>query len=309
LIINPWRKHYEKVYNINIFITLNDVLFSQTKFSHILITNDDGIEDSKRLIALAKHVSKVADRVTIIVSEFDRSGTSNYLTYGKYNTTLELTCQYNNDEDNVEVYTTPSNPADCVMLGLGGINSDIKPDLVLSGINGGPNIGPNWFGSGTIGAARTAAFFGVKAIALSGFEDDYKESFTILPDWIAAFISSGILDDLEKGDYLTVGFPKIAFNKIKGTKLVEPRVMFDYPEIFVMKKIYGEEIADVDNKTIWVPEVIGNPNNADDKLNDYYLNDGFIVITPMSTNENYPKTFKKFEEKISLLPNIDVIAD
>ena len=49
-----------------VLFTFNNLL-SQTKFAHILITNDDGIEDSKRLIALAKSVSEVADRVTIIV--------------------------------------------------------------------------------------------------------------------------------------------------------------------------------------------------------------------------------------------------
>jgi 5'-nucleotidase len=288
-----------------VFLLISTTLiFSQKRFDHILITNDDGIEDSKRLIALAKHVSKVADRLTIIVSEFDRSGTSNYSTYGKYNTTLELTCQYHNDEDNVEVYTTPGNPADCVMLGLGGINSDIKPDLVLSGINGGPSIGPNWFGSGTIGAARTAAFFGVKAIAFSGFDDDNEKSFTIIPKWIAELISSGLLADLERGDYLTVGFPKIPFDEIKGIKLVERRVTFDYPELFKMKKIYGKETNIVDSKTIWTPEVTDNPNNFSKTLDDVFLNKGYIIITPMSIDENAPQLLNKLLEKINVLPKI-----
>ena len=286
-----------------VLFTFNNLL-SQTKFAHILITNDDGIEDSKRLIALAKSVSEVADRVTIIVSEFDRSGTSNYSTYGKYNSTFELTCQYNNDKNNIEVYTTPGNPADCVMLGLSGINSDIKPDLVLSGINGGPNIGPNWFGSGTIGAARTAAFFGVKAIAFSGFDDDYEKSFTVLPDWIAAIISSGILADLERGDYLTVGLPKIPFEEIKGIKLVGRRIMFDYSEVIKLKKIYGEDTNIVDNKTIWTPEMNGNPFTQENKLDNYYLDEGYVVITPMSIDENAPPLLNKLLKKLDILPKI-----
>ena len=286
-----------------VLFTFNNLL-SQTKFAHILITNDDGIEDSKRLIALAKSVSEVADRVTIIVSEFDRSGTSNYSTYGKYNSTFELTCQYNNDKNNIEVYTTPGNPADCVMLGLSGINSYIKPDLVLSGINGGPNIGPNWFGSGTIGAARTAAFFGVKAIAFSGFDDDYEKSFTVLPDWIAAIISSGILADLERGDYLTVGLPKIPFEEIKGIKLVGRRIMFDYSEVIKLKKIYGEDTNIVDNKTIWTPEMNGNPFTQENKLDNYYLDEGYVVITPMSIDENAPPLLNKLLKKLDILPKI-----
>ena len=272
---------------IIVLFTFNSLL-SQTKFSHILITNDDGIEDSKRLIALAKSVSLVADRVTIIVSEFDRSGTSNYSTYGKYNSTFELTCQYNNDENNIEVYTTPGNPADCVLLGLGG----------------GPNIGPNWFGSGTIGAARTAAYFGVKAIAFSGFDDDNEKSFTVLPEWITAFVSSGILAELQRGDYLTVGFPKIPLDEIKGIKLVERRVMFDYPEIFEMKRIYGEEPNIVDSKTIWTPEMKGNPFGQENKLDNDHLDEGYVVITPMSINENDHKTLENLKKKSELLPKI-----
>ena len=153
----------------NIFLVLCvsfSILSGQQRFNHVLITNDDGIEDSKRLVALAKEVLKVADRVSIIVSEFDRSGTSNYSTYGKYKSVFEVTCQYYNEENKLGIYTIPGNPADCVMLGLGGVTGGEIPDLVLSGINGGANIGPGWFGSGTIGAARAAAYFGVKSIAL-----------------------------------------------------------------------------------------------------------------------------------------------
>ncbi len=72
---------------------------------------------------------------------------------------------------------------------------------------------------------------------------------------ISELISSGILNDLKKGDYLTVGFPKILLEEIKGTKLAERRVMFDYPEVYKMKKIYEGDETEVDTKTISAPEV------------------------------------------------------
>ena len=297
-------KEHNIMKSILIIIASAMILFGQTRFNHILITNDDGIEDSKRLIALAKEVLKVADRVTIIVSEFDRSGTSNYSTYGKYKSVFEVTCQYYNEENNLEVYTTPGNPADCVMLGLGGIIGGETPDLILSGINGGPNIGPNWFGSGTIGAARTAAFFGVKAIAFSGFDDDNENSFTVLPQWIAKFISSGFLEDMHRTNYLTVGFPRIPFDEIKGVKLIERKVVFDNPEVFSLKKIWGKETNKVDSKTIWTPEVTENPNNFSKTLDDVFLNKGYIIITPMSIDENAPQLLNKLLEKINILPKI-----
>jgi 5'-nucleotidase len=169
----------------------------KVRFKHILITNDDGIEDAKKLLALAISVKNVADRVSIVVSSYDRSGTSNQTAIGKYQSTLEVTCKYQDKNNNIAGYTIQGNPADNILLGLSGFFSDDKPDLVLSGINGGSNIGPDWFGSGTIGAVRMAAFLGVKGIALSGFDDDDKRSFELIPQWIARFISSGILGEIE----------------------------------------------------------------------------------------------------------------
>ena len=207
------------------------------KYKHILITNDDGIEDADRLIALAKSVRNVAIRVSVIVSSFDRSGTSNHSVYGKYQSTFEVKCEYFDEKNKIAVYTLPANPADCVLLGLSGFFGEDRPDLVLSGINSGPNIGPGWFGSGTIGAARTAAFLGVKAIAFSGFDSKNEKSFSIIPNWIKEFISSGFIDEIGKNSYLTVGFPRIPFKEIKGVRLAERRISYDRPEFIKLKKI------------------------------------------------------------------------
>jgi len=276
--------------------------YGQTRFNHILITNDDGIEDANRLLALARSVSNVADRVSIIVSVFDMSGTSNHSTYGKYQSTLEVTCEYYDKENNIAIYTLPANPADCVMLGLGGFFGDDGPDLLLSGINSGANDGPYWFSSGTIGTVRTSAFIGVKAIAFSGFDDDNEKSFIIIPKWIEEFISSGFIAELDNNSYLTVGFPRIPFEKIKGVKLVERRITFDKPEVFRFKKIYGEKAHITDHKTIWVLEVTGNPNNQEIKYDDYYLQQGFIIITPMTIDENHSALINKLREKTDLIP-------
>lgn len=279
--------------------------YGQTKFHHILITNDDGIEDAERLLALAERVSNVADRVSIIVSAFDRSGTSNHTTYGKYQSVLEITCEYCDKEKNITVYTMPANPADCVLLGLGGFFGDDVPDLVLSGINGGSNIGPDWFGSGTIGAVRTSAFLGVKAIAFSGFDDDNKKSFSLIPKWIEEFISSGIADEIGKNNYLTVGFPEIPFEKIKGVKLAERRISYDKTDVFSFKKIYGEEPQNTGHKTIWTLEITGNPVDHDHKYDDSYLYEGYIIITPMSIDENDKTLMKKLKEKTNLIPGFN----
>jgi 5'/3'-nucleotidase SurE len=190
----------KKLISILILILYLQLTYGQEliKYNHILITNDDGIEDADRLLALAKSVKKVSKRVSIVVSSFDRSGTSNCTTLAKHQSTLEVICKYYDKENNISAYVIPGNPADFIILGLNGLFPDNKPDLVLSGINGGANIGPEWFGSGTIGAIRMSAFMGVRGIALSGFDDDDERSFELIPEWITKLISSEIVIDIEK---------------------------------------------------------------------------------------------------------------
>lgn len=293
---------------MKIYLTLLPCLFclslsySQTKFKHILITNDDGKEDVSRLLALAQAVKESASRVSVIVSEFDRSGFSNRTSYGKHQSVLEITCQYIDEKSNISFYTTPGYPADCVLLGLSGFFGEDRPDLVLSGINGGPNIGSAWFGSGTIGAVRIAAFLGVNAIAFSGFDDDNKNAFEVIPNWINDLIASGITTKMKRNSYLTVGFPKIPFAEIRGVKISKRKVALDRPELIDFKKIHGDEPTVLDNKTIWVLGYAGDPHIAKPDYDDYLLQQGYIIITPMTIDENNSDLFTKLQESSNLIP-------
>ncbi len=272
------------------------------KYQHILITNDDGIEDVNRLLALAKNVKTVAARVSIVVSAFDRSGTSNYTTFGKYQSSLEVTCTYHDSSSNIRIYEMPGNPADCVILGLNGLFPDHKPDLVLSGINSGANIGPGWFKSGTIGAVRMAAYLGVRGIALSGFDDEEEASYSEIPNWVTEFISSEMIDDMGRNDYLTIGFPEVPLNRIAGVKLVNRRISFEHPESVVFYKIQGEIPHEPDNKTLWAMRYLDNNQPVDHKLDQDYLDKGFIVITPMSIDENNELLMNTWQKKVNQIP-------
>ena len=180
------------------------------------------------------------------------------------------------------------NPADCVLLGLTGFFDSDRPDLVLSGINGGPNIGPDWFGSGTIGAARTAAFLGVKAVAISGFEDEYPESFVMIPNWITQFISSGALDVLTKNTYLTIGVPEIHPKEIKGIRLARRQIVFFEDADIIFHQIEGNEPHIAGNQSAWTLKAGGNWGTTVQNSDSDWLKQGYIVITPMSLDENCP---------------------
>ncbi len=292
---------------LSVLILYCGLVFSQeAKFNHILITNDDGIENANRLLALARSVKQVSKRVSIVVPAFDRSGTSNYTTYGKYQSTLELICEYIDDKNNVTIYTMPGNPADCVLLGLNGLFSDDRPDLVLSGINGGTNIGPGWFGSGTIGAVRMAAYLGVPGIALSGFDDDDERSYSALPNWVTKLISTQLVDEIGAGDYWTIGFPEVPLEEVKGVAVAERRIIFEKPKQVLFEKVDGENPHSVDSKSVWSFRNNLTPSENPYKFDDIQLEAGYIVITPMSIDENKTSSLKELESKKELIPNFEV---
>ncbi len=122
---------------------------------NILITNDDGIE-SPGLQALVEALSS-DHHVDVIAPDGERSGMSHYLTMKG-----AIRCRRIDGRG----YVISGSPADCVILGVLGV-LDSKPDVVLSGINLGANLGTDVVYSGTAAAARQAAFMGIPGIAVS----------------------------------------------------------------------------------------------------------------------------------------------
>jgi 5'-nucleotidase len=121
----------------------------------------------------------------------------------------------------IEAYALDGYPADCVVFALAGPMRDRPPDLVISGINGGPNLADDWLGSGTIGAARTAAYLGVPAVAVSGLEDDDPESVAAAVSWVVALAQSPVVRSLKAPQYLTISLPILPPAQIEGIEIVQ----------------------------------------------------------------------------------------
>ncbi len=127
---------------------------------NILITNDDGI-NSAGLIILAQEISKIAD-VTVVAPDRERSATAHAITMHKPLRAEKV------DIPNCKAlgWTINGTPSDCVKLALEAL-LELTPDLILSGINHGPNLGTDVIYSGTVSAAIEGAISGVPSIALS----------------------------------------------------------------------------------------------------------------------------------------------
>ena len=122
---------------------------------HILLSNDDGYL-APGLIAIEKELSSIA-QVTVVAPDRNRSGASNSLT-------LQRPLRVHQTENGF--YKVDGTPTDCVHLALTGLLTD-EPDMVVSGINSGANLGDDVIYSGTVAAATEGRFLGLPALAVS----------------------------------------------------------------------------------------------------------------------------------------------
>ena len=128
---------------------------------HILMCNDDGIL-ADGLRQLATYLSQYY-RVTVVAPATEQSAKSHALT-----TEIPLKLDaYNGEDENPRLYALTGTPSDCMKFGLSYLLADDMPDLVISGINHGFNLGSDVLYSGTVSAAMESAFYGIPGLALS----------------------------------------------------------------------------------------------------------------------------------------------
>ena len=154
--------------------------------STILITNDDGIH-SPGLKTLREALSPLG-RVVTVAPDRDNSAISHALTMNRPLRLTEL------DED---VYTLDGTPTDCVAVALGKV-FDQPPDLLVSGINNGPNIGDDITYSGTVSAAIEGTMYAVASMAISMAGEapiDFKKGESIIRHLAATVIEQGLPAD------------------------------------------------------------------------------------------------------------------
>jgi 5'-nucleotidase len=170
---------------------------------NILLSNDDGYQ-APGLIMLAEQLSEVGD-IVVVAPDQDRSGASNSLTL--VNPLRARTME----NGFIRVDGTPT---DCVHLAITGL-LDHEPDLVVSGINAGPNMGDDVLYSGTVAAATEGRFLGLPAIAISmnshnpdHFETGARVAATLVNKLLEAPLSENVI--------LNVNVPDIPYSELQG---------------------------------------------------------------------------------------------
>lgn len=178
----------------------------------ILISNDDGIM-APGIRALAERLSKEHE-VTVVAPSREQSGVGHSVTY----LTPIFSYPYRIPGVDAVAYAVDGSPVDCVKFGINRI-LDEKPDLVVTGINQGPNIGMDVFPSGTVNSAIAAVIEGVPAIAVS-LVDFMSSDFEASAEMAARLVNFVKDHPIPKGMLLNLNVPALPLEEIKGFTVV-----------------------------------------------------------------------------------------
>jgi len=270
--------------NTNVYLSLNFRVKPQAVLNAmktVLLINDDGI-NSPGLSIMKRKLEKLGWTV-VIAPERERSGVGKAITSSGYVQIKETKLQ-----DGSEVYATNGTPADAVLLAIHKILGS-PPDLLVAGINLGPNLGiDDLLNSGTLGAALEAAIHGIPSIAVSyckqEFLDQRADKARITEaelEFTADFAIKIVGYVLEKGmppdvDIISINVPENAqVERLKVTSLS----YVGYKDIFTKEK-EGFRIA------AWRLADYEDPNRETD-INA--VKEGYISITPIKLRFSHNK--------------------
>lgn len=252
----------------------------------ILISNDDGIA-ANGIRCLAQTLGYEHD-VYVIAPDRERSAAGHSLTLHTPIRVEEVEA-YNNVK---RAWVTTGTPGDCVKIGINAILSkEEQPDIVISGINHGPNLGADILYSGTVSCAMEGAMLGIPSIAMSLASLKFEEeNFKLASEFISSLIPKLSKYNFPKKSILNINIPALEKEDISGIAITElgGRMFTDSYEKRVdpRGKIYywmaGELISEpVDAKT----DIAAVKNNK-------------ISITPVTYEMTNEKTISNLEKII-----------
>lgn len=192
---------------------------------HFLVSNDDGIE-APGIQVLSSRMRGLG-RVTIVAPDRNCSGASNSLT-------LESPVRI--DEIAERTFRVRGTPTDCVHIALTGL-LEKDPDIVVSGINAGANLGDDVIYSGTVAAAMEGRFLGLPAIAVSLVFAERPEHYETAAEAVSLLVERLRADPLPADTILNINVPDLPWKEIRGIEVTrlghrhraEPVVKMDDP--------------------------------------------------------------------------------
>lgn len=251
----------------------------------ILLVNDDGVF-AEGIGALATAL-KSEHEVILVAPESERSGFSHMLTYYKPITVRKVNAPGNEE---LEAYAVGASPADCTKFALAELLREREPNLIISGINNGMNVGIDTCYSGTIGAAMEAAMFGYPALAVSCYvKKDQPTDFAYAGEYVSGFLRSFDFAQLPPKTLINLNFPREGRNNC-GVKLTTLG-MLEYHEHYTVEKRNEDGSIEYHLRGMLEP-------SREEQSDIWALQHGYISVTPMKFDRvdyEFMETLRYFE--------------
>ncbi|UCD17564.1 MAG: 5'/3'-nucleotidase SurE [Candidatus Zixiibacteriota bacterium] len=242
----------------------------------ILLTNDDGI-NADGLKALEKALGRVAD-ILVFAPDREQSASSHSLTLDRPLRILER---------GPNRYACDGTPTDCVMLAVHGILKHRLPDMLISGINHGANMGEDVTYSGTVAAAIEGATLGIPSIAASNTDSVSLDSYQPAARFMARFVRQYSKLTLSPDIFLNINFPVLngpKFSRYAYTSLGQRR----YNDIVIEKTDpRGKHYYWIGGESTW-DTVEGSDFEA--------VSNGYVSISPLKMNFTHMESFHRLKK-------------
>lgn len=248
----------------------------------LLISNDDGIL-APGIRALANTLASAGHQVFVVAPDRERSATGHGLTLHQPIRAEIIESVF---DESIRAWACDGTPSDCVKLALWAL-LDSPPDLVLSGINQGANVGTEILYSGTVSAAMEGIIEGIPSVAFSLTSHTHKD-FQPAADFAKILVAQLAENPIADLMLLNVNVPPVTWDELAGVKVTRQGVR-RYVDVFDRRtdprgKTYywltGEVLEDIEP-----PEGLNLPKTV--PIDVHVIRDKYISITPLNYNLTY----------------------
>ena len=250
----------------------------------ILLTNDDGIH-AQGLYSLYMRLGK-SNNISVCAPDAEKSAIGHAITL---NRPLRIKKVYRNKK--FYGHSVDGTPADCVKIAVRSILRE-KPDLIISGINHGPNLGSDIMYSGTVSAATEGTILGIPSIAIS-LATYVNHDFDFAAEFACSMIKKIKKNGIPSGTLLNVNIPSIKKNMIKGVMVTKQGKSL-YKENFIRRDDpRGNSYYWLSGKVKW----LSKPEGSDIKA----IEQRYVSITPLKfdlTDHKAVDTLKKMDFRL-----------
>lgn len=248
------------------------------KNATVLISNDDGI-NAPGLKALEKIVKKMVKEVWVVAPEMEQSAAGHSLTLRRPLRIRKVSTRR---------YAVDGTPTDSVLLGMYEAMGELKPDLVLSGINRGGNLGEDVTYSGTVAAAMEGTLLDIPSIAFSQVtEDGHPTKWATAEHWLPEVLTKLAGASIPANVLINVNFPDVVADRVTGIEVTTQG----------QRKIGGDFWEGSDprgDRYFWIgPQRNEDPVKKGTDLEA--VNRGAISVTPLTLDLTHKPTHKKLQ--------------